>query len=238
MFGGNDSAGALLAWRGFAWHRRLSVAGQTLPLPPLGSLADPANFGEQRDDGTRPFGSDLDGWLGYALRLRYDNGSTLRINASTVDRRGDRELHRGEYAWQTRFTQLGLERSPNANWVVNGVALRGRSRMDMWTGPYVDIAVNTACLLLSRRWDRWRVNVRADSFDIAERNDETGRAATVALNYQAAKNWMLQFEAIMANSRRPCDVDDHRPGDGAGNRVRYTVVWNFNPQSQGRSGLP
>ena len=240
VFGGNDSAGALLAWRGFAWHRRLSVAGETLPLPPLGSLADPAIFGMQRDDGTRPFGADLDGRLGYALRLRYDNGSTLRINASAVDTRGDRELHRGEYAWQTIFTQLGIEWSPNANWVVTGEALHGSSRMGVLSGPHVDIAFNTAYLLLSRRWDRWRASIRADSFDItdrdlsiAERNDETGHAVTVALNYQATRNWMLQLEAITADSRRPGAVDDQLPVDGAGTALRFTAVWVFDSPSQG-----
>jgi hypothetical protein len=34
-FGGSDTAGALLAWRGWAMGARLSVAGETLPLPPL-----------------------------------------------------------------------------------------------------------------------------------------------------------------------------------------------------------
>ncbi len=38
--GNNDASGALLAWRGFAWHDRLSYYGETLPLPTFEAFHD------------------------------------------------------------------------------------------------------------------------------------------------------------------------------------------------------
>ena len=82
VFGGNDSAGALLAWRGFASHDRLTAFGEVLRLPSLPTLSE--GFAGQRDDGSKPFGPDLDGRPGYALRTRFGQREPL---ASPCDRR-------------------------------------------------------------------------------------------------------------------------------------------------------
>ncbi|HKO55167.1 MAG TPA: hypothetical protein VJ276_04770, partial [Thermoanaerobaculia bacterium] len=97
-FRGNDTAGALLAWRGWQLHSRLATYGDVHPLPPL----HPA-FAEQRADGTTAFGRDLDGRLGFAGRARVATPDRWSLQFAHVDNRGDRLLRRGEYAWQTRF---------------------------------------------------------------------------------------------------------------------------------------
>ena len=106
LFGGNDSMGALLAYRGSSYWRVRTSYGDVLSLPKTQPLSDAGMFGEQRDDGTKPFGKDLDNRPGYALRMNYLS-DRLTINAAWVDSRGDTELHRGEYAWCTRFAMLG-----------------------------------------------------------------------------------------------------------------------------------
>ncbi len=73
-------------------NNRLSVYGEALPLLPLPSLRDPRRFGAQRVDGTQPFGPNLDGRLGFALRGRYDNGSGIRFSAFYTDNGGDQNI--------------------------------------------------------------------------------------------------------------------------------------------------
>ncbi|HWW62287.1 MAG TPA: hypothetical protein VN181_13025, partial [Thermoanaerobaculia bacterium] len=68
-FRGNDTMGALLAWRGWSVGNRLSLFDETVRLPKLWSL--PRWFPEQRLDGTQPFGRDLDGRTGFAGRFRF-----------------------------------------------------------------------------------------------------------------------------------------------------------------------
>ena len=93
--------GALLAWRGWAIGNRLSTYSEVLPLPPLSSLE--TSFPLQRKDGTKPFGTDLDGRTGYSARVRYSDPQPANVIYTYLDNRGDRELHRGEYAWATKF---------------------------------------------------------------------------------------------------------------------------------------
>lgn len=207
-FGGNDSAGTLLAWRGFAWHDRIGVFGEVLPLPALPSLVDGAEFGHQRNDGTRPFGSDLDGRVGWSLRASYGPPERLRGFASAVDTRGDRGLHRGEYAWRTRFALLGLEWQPAPRWSIAGEWLRGDSGMGFAPGPRVQIDFRAAYLLASFAPDeRWRFSARVEGFAIDDRdgvvedNDDRGHALTLAALRQFGEHWRAAVELIRAEGR-------------------------------------
>jgi hypothetical protein len=107
VFRGNDSMGALLAWRGWTIGNRLSVYDEVLPLPPIESLR--TVFIKQRTDGTVPFEADLDKRTGYATRIRYALPERFNVQYTHLDNRGDRQLHRGEYAWATRFDDIGAE---------------------------------------------------------------------------------------------------------------------------------
>jgi len=205
---GNDSSGALLAWRGFAQHDRLSVLGEVLALPALPSLADSGAFGHQRDDGTRPFGPDLDGRPGYALRTRFGDPRRFRLLASGFDNRGDRALHRGEYAWRTRFALIGGEWSPDEHWSLAGEWMRGDSGMGFAPGPRVDIDFDAAYVLASYASDDlWRYSARVESFTIrdrdgvAENNDDRGHAVSVSLLRNVGANWRLGMEWLHGNSR-------------------------------------
>ncbi len=216
-FGGNDTAGALLAWRGWAMGNRLSTLGERLPLPPLASLSNPAAFGEQRraargDAITQPVGRELDGRVGWALRGRFEGGGTL-VQASAYDNRGDRALHDGEYAWRTRTEQLALQwqRGP-LTLVAEG--LQGKSGMGAETRPYVDIDLWAWYALASVAGDTWRVSARFDRFathdrdhSAAETNDEYGRAVTVAGFWQPRERFRLGVEWLDLRADRPAAAE-------------------------------
>jgi hypothetical protein len=192
-FRGNDSMGALLAWRGWSIGNRLSTYGEVLPLPPLPSLD--ASFPLQRKDGTKPFGTDLDGRTGYSARVRYAVPQRASLLYTYVDNRGDRELHRGEYAWATKFHLLGVEAGHPDRLVVAGEYLRGSTTMGRGI-TFVDADFFAAYLLLSGKSGRHRLTARYELFNTeeqdfspAETNEENGRALTLT--------WMLDATSVL-----------------------------------------
>ena len=196
-FKGNDSMGAMLAWRGWTIGNRLSVYNEALPLPPLESLR--TTFGRQRRDGTVPFENDLDGRAGYSARIRYSIPERFNIQFTRLDNRGDRLLHRGEYAWDTDFDQIGAE------WHVRDTTvlaewMAGRTTM----GPRligVDANFYAAYALASQHAGRSRFSARLDLFQtsdnrpvLVDRYDEHGRAWTFAWLYDVRAHWRAGAE--------------------------------------------
>ncbi len=233
VFGNNDASGALLAWRGFAWHDRLSYYGETLPLPPLASLGDPAIFGDQDDNGTTPFGADLDGRPGYALRARWSTEKQTWM-LTAVDTRGDLGLHDGEYAWRTRFLLAGFEHNALAEgWGYAAEALGGDSRMGIPGLPKAHIRFYTAYLLASYGADPWRYSVRVEGFDIddidqtiAENNEEQGWALTLAA-IRYAGPWRLGMELLYVDGRRPGAGELAIPLQTGGEQLRFEARYEF-----------
>lgn len=227
LFGGNDTAGALLAWRGWAMGDRLATIGETLPLPALPSLDAGGPFAEQDRDGTTPFRGDLDGRPGWAGYLRYRYSGLARVLVTHYDNRGDREIHgdissgMGEYAWDTAFDQLGVELFPATGWTVAGEHLRGRTRMGVPT-PRADADFAATYLLLSWqhedlratvRWDRFSTDDR-DHLATGERSDEDGHAWTAALMWQARPELWLGIECVDVDVSRPALVGPGSRADG------------------------
>lgn len=203
-FKGNDSMGALIAWRGWTIGNRLTLYNEVLPLPPLQSLR--TTFARQRRDGTVPFERDLDGRAGYAARVRYAIPERFNIQLTRVDNRGDRRLHRGEYAWATDFNQIGAELHARdttmlAEW------MGGRTTM----GPIligVDTNFYAAYLLGSQHIGRSRFSARLDWFQtsdnrpvIVDRYDEHGRAWTLAWLYDLRAHWRAGAEFTQVTGR-------------------------------------
>lgn len=233
-FGGNDSSGALLAWRGFAQHDRLSVLGEVLPLPALPTLADGGAFADQRDAGSRPFGPDLDGRIGYALRTRFGDLQHFRLLVTWFDNRGDRGLYRGEYAWRTRFALLGGEWSPDARWRLAGEWMRGDSGMGFAPSPRVDIDFDTAYVLASLAPDdTWRFTARVESFTItdrdgvAENNDDHGRAFSLTVLRNFGTSWRLGLEWLHGDSRHAAASLLGRDDETGGNFWRIDLRRRF-----------
>jgi hypothetical protein len=231
---GNDSSGALLAWRGFAQHDRLSTLGEVLPLPALPTLATGAEFGGQRDDGSRPFGRDLDGRIGYAVRARLADPERLRVLATWVDTRGDRDLHRGEYAWRTRFAIVGAEYLFDPRWTLAGEWLSGRSGMGFAPGPRVDLDFDTAYLLASfAPSETWRFSARVEQFRIrdrdgvAENNDDTGHALAFAAFRTLGASWRAGVEWTDSDTRHAASALVNTAPETGGRQWRIELRRSF-----------
>jgi hypothetical protein len=184
-FRGNDTMGTLLGWRGWSIGDRVSVYNEVLPLPPLPTLR--TVFSHQRVDGTKPFGSDLDGRAGLAARVRLTRPERALLQYTYVDNRGDRLLYRGEYAWATKFHLLSAEVGNRNRTLLATEYMTGSTGMGSGRSGSVDIDFYAGYVLLSQKVSRQRFTFRYDAFDTAERdfsiaetNDENGRAWTLA----------------------------------------------------------
>lgn len=220
-FQGNDSMGALLGWRGWTIGNRLSTFDEVLPLPPLEPF-----FAAQRDDGTKPFGRDLDGNTGWSARVRYSIPSRASVQYAYVDNRGDRELHRGEYAWATDFHVIGGELGDPDDLVVAAEYMRGSTGMG-FAPAFVEGDFYAAYALISDKRGRNRWTARFDVFGVDEQdfslaapNDENGRSWTLAWLYDVTN-------AIRAGAEFTQVTGDNFAGQGTNGRsvtaeLRYT----------------
>lgn len=205
-FWGNDSMGALLAYRGWSYGRQRTAYNDVIAVPELNSLADGQPFAGQRDDGTRPFGNDLDGDPGYALRTQY-LADRWTFSLAWIDNRGDTTLIDGEYAWRTQFAILGASWFVTESFELLGEASRGSTTMG--AGPGVDASFYSAYLMGSYRFSDYRLSARYDQFGIDDDdamdqdNHEIGRSVTIALMWAEQKSPLsVGAEMMYLDSKR------------------------------------
>lgn len=210
-FRGNDTMGALLAWRGWAVGDRLSTYDEVLPLPPLPTLD--TFFAAQRDDGTQPFGRDLDGNTGYSARVRYSVPQRANVQYTFVDNRGDRALYRGEYAWATSFHLIGTEIGNPDDLVFAAEYMTGKTGMGH-APSFVDSGFYAAYALLSEKRNRNRWTARyeifktsEEDFSAAESNEENGRSWTLTWFFDLTERTRLGAEFTQVTGDRPGTPD-------------------------------
>ncbi len=232
-FGACDTAGTLLAWRGWAMGTRLSVVSETLPLPPLPTLAPGAAFGEQQAEGTRPV-DELDDRLGWHVRGRWSRSGVGLLQLAWTDTRGDRTLHAGQYAWATRFASAGAElRLDRVRLVAEG--LWGETGMGVRTGPHVDLGIRAAYVLAtwSSEGDALRFTARYDAFEnedrdrVVEPNEESGWAVTVAALYSPRPWLRLGLEYLELRGDRPAAAFAGTSADASARRAQAELRLRF-----------
>jgi hypothetical protein len=208
-FRNNDTSGALLAWRGWAFGNRLTVYNEVLPLPPLFSL--PTAFDDQRHDGTKPFGRDLDGRTGYSLRARLSLPERAMLQLTHVDNRGDREEYpsgRGiEYSWATRFDMIGAQIGTTSPTTLLAEYAWGSTGMG--SAPnFVDAGFYAGYVLVSHKSARFRTTARIDTFGTSDRdhiledNSEHGIGWTLAAFYEPTGRLRTGVEFSSVSARR------------------------------------
>jgi hypothetical protein len=185
-FRNNDTAGALLAWRGWTVGDRLSVYNEVLPLPPLFSLS--TGFADQRADGTVPFEQDLDKRTGYAARLRVQLPERANAQLTHFDNRGDRKEYRDEYAWQTRFDVLSAQVGVTSPTTVAAEYLRGKTGMGA-PPIFVDAGISAWYVLVSHKMGRERFSARFDGFATEDRD----RAPLAETNTEHGHSWLFAW---------------------------------------------
>ncbi|MDH3953586.1 MAG: hypothetical protein OEV03_05180 [Gammaproteobacteria bacterium] len=210
-FRDNDPAGGLIAWKGWSLHDRQTRFRDTLPLPPLPQI-QPDGFFWRQDPFFIPF-QENDDELGFYAGAEWQYQNRFLLRTTIYDNRADpRSVVNRQYAWYTEFSHLGLQATlPGevgliAQWMsgetVMGPEIRG--------AHVVDNAYASYFVLLTRAFDRHRVSIRYDDFEITEadrvpldENAEDGDAWTLAYRYQFNDTFSVAAEWLQIHSERP-----------------------------------
>jgi hypothetical protein len=192
VFFGNDPAGSLLAWQGWALHDLQSRLGDKLPLAALPQLQAGGAFAAQ-DPYVAPF-REIDDRAGYYVGAEWRRGRRTLLRVSHYDNRGDPEATAGgQYAWATSFDQLGAQLDLPGDFGVILQWLRGRTAMGPLVGPAhaVDVRFRSHFVMATKRFGNQRLSLRYDAFSAADAdivpnddNSESGHAWTAAYGYR------------------------------------------------------
>lgn len=189
IFAANDTAGALLTFRGWALHDRTTLAFRRQPLPPL---PEPIEYDQPRF--THPLLDVEPGFAhrpGYYAKLVWQPPVPVRIELFRYDNRADPEAVNDdlEWGWRTQFNHVGIAADLGGRTEFKLQALTGRTRMGMTedNGIWVDNRFRAAFALVSHSFTKGGVAVRIDAFDsrhhgslVDGESNETGWAATLA----------------------------------------------------------
>jgi len=221
LFTGNDTAGALLAWRGWTVGDRLTGLRERIALPALPTFAPGGGIPAQVA-WTHPF-REIDGRPGAYVLLGHAHASGWRSRLWLYDNFGDPSiLKSGQYSWRTRFVHGWVERRWSNGWALAFEAMTGSTQMGPRARLAVDNDYTTTSLHLSRSALGLTWGLRAERFDVRDRdgtaddpNDERGRGLTLhASRALAQSGWALIAEANQVvserSARRLLGLPEHR----------------------------
>ena len=211
VFAANDTAGALLTFRGWALHDRHTLVFRRQPLPPL-----PEPTAWVQPQFTHPLIDIRDGFAdrpGYYAKLAWQPPLPVRLELFHYDNRGDPEAvnEELEWGWRTRFSNIGaiMELDPTTQLKVQ--ALAGRTKMgfvevdEIW----FDNRFRSAFALLTKGIGKATLAVRVDGFDsrqsgsfMGPRYDEGGWAATLAGRRDFGRHLSGMVELLHVSSKR------------------------------------
>lgn len=231
---GSDSLGSQLAWGGWRMSRRLSVTNEVLPLGPLFTLKDNAVFHDQRNDGSQPIGGDLDDRIGFHAHLSWQNPDVFSIKVSYFDNRGDRQLHRGEYAWDTSFFDIGYHWQIDGQWELLGEFVRGKTGMGGGLAS-VDADFSNVYIMSSWKQGANRISLRYEDFELqekdfslAENNNDSGNAWTIAWIYQNDSPWQLGLEYVSLRSKNAAQIQSGFVGNNQEKMLTFELRRSIN----------
>ncbi len=210
VFVANDPTGSMLAWKGWSAHNRQSRFGDKLPLAPLPQIQPGMLFANQ-DPYVAPF-REIDGRAGYYVGGEWRFSQQLLFRAMHYDNRADPTLFEdGQYAWATKFEHIAaLVALPGDvdllfQWMTGTTVL----------GPVVngahlvDNEFDSKYLMLTRTFDRHRLSVRYDKFEVTEndqttedRNDDDGYVWTFAYFYEFSDKVSFGAESLRIKTDR------------------------------------
>jgi hypothetical protein len=206
VFGGNDTSGTLLSFRGWSLHGLRTGVQTEFQLPPL----TPFMARRQKDE-TYP-SWEIDNRPGYYVRLEWRPPAPVTLQALHYDNRGDRTSARDhQWAWETQFSTLTATWSPDSQTRVWAQALTGRT----WMGfarpeTWADVSFRAIYLMGTRGVGPGALSVRIDGFDADDNThakldaaDERGWAITAGWRQPLADWADLFVEAQRIQSDRP-----------------------------------
>jgi hypothetical protein len=227
VFGWNDTSGTLLTFRGWALGEARAGPQTDFGLPPL------SDYIRRRQAAITSPTWEIDHRAGIYGRLEWRPPAPLVVDAFHYDNRGNRTGVRAlQWAWETRFDDVGVTWAPRPGTRIRTQALAGHTWMGYATPrTWVDLSFRAAYLMATKDFGVGphpvAASLRLDAFDTRDHSGETdddsyaehGWAATVGLR-RPLTDWADLFvEAQRVASRRP-----GRALVGEAPRQRQTLV--------------
>jgi hypothetical protein len=199
-FVANDPAGSLLAWKGWSVHDRQSRFSD-----------EPGMLFAAQDPYVEPF-QEIDDEVGFSINAEWRFDSRFLLRAMHFDNRAvPTAIVNGQYGWTTVFDHVGLQVtlpgdiSLIAQWM-NGSTVMG----PVVDGAHVvDVEFASYFMLLTRTFEKHRIAVRYDNFDVAENdstpedeNSEYGHAWTLNYQYRLTDKINLAVEWLSIKTHR------------------------------------
>ena len=206
VFGFNDTAGALVAMRGWALHDIWAGAFSRMPLPPLPM---PLRFAQPQ--WSTP-ALEADGRPGFYARLTL-NAAPVALDAFYYANGGDPTSVTPElqWGWDTRFLKLGARIDLGPRTRLLAQALTGTTEMGFVDqgAIWVDTRFRAAFLRLTHGVGPVALSGRVDLFDTRQRgswlpaeDDEQGWALTAAATWRLSGPFELLLEWLHVDSER------------------------------------
>jgi hypothetical protein len=208
LFGFNDTAGSLLAFRGWALHDRQAGTFSRQILPPLAS--DMVGLQPQWTTPT----AEIDHRIGFYGRLEY-RLAPVTFSAFYYDNRGDPVAFTShlQWGWRTRFLNLGARADLGPHTRLLAQALSGSTHMgrdeDEEDKYWVETRFRAAYLRLTQEIGRVALSGRVDLFDTSQHgeyvgadDDEQGWSLTGAADWHLTRQAQLVLEWLHVDSDR------------------------------------
>jgi hypothetical protein len=232
-FGFDDTAGTLMAFRGWALHDEEATVFGSFPIP-TNAPGRMALFSWQ--DPYSKSMLEVDERVGFYGQVRYDGGDGFSLSAFHYDNAGDRMAIDGkQWGWETRFTNFGASLSPAPGARLLAQYLTGETKSG-WYMPQVVIDAEFSSFYLLGAWDLGPVEItgRYDSFDVDDQSfaaidnqNETGSAVTLALGRQLMPNVMGRLELMRIDSDRPARTDAGLPAEDQQTVLQTSLKYEF-----------
>jgi hypothetical protein len=189
VFVANDTAGALLTFRGWALHDRTTLDFRRQPLP---HLPEALEYYQPRY--THPLLDVGPGFAkrpGYYAKLAWQPPVPVRFELFRYDNRADPELvnENLEWGWRTQFNHVGAVAELGGGNRIKVQAIAGRARMgfDEGLGIWIDNRFRSAFALATHDFSNGGIAARVEGFDsrhkgslMASESNENGWAVTLA----------------------------------------------------------
>ena len=217
LFDVNDTAGALLAFRGWALHDVKALAFQSQPLPKLNEFME---YAQPRY--SHPI-KEMDGGFfsrpGYYVKLSWQPPLPVRLEMLHYDNGSDPESVNAEleWGWRTRFDNLGLVADLSPFTQLRAQAMRGRALMGFEEEGriWIDTRFRSAFALITQQLGKGSLSGRVEVFAtrhhgsaITSNDDENGYAATIAVRRSLGEHASVFVEALRISSKHDARLRD------------------------------
>jgi hypothetical protein len=237
LFTGDDTAGTILTFRGWAQHDIATSSNTALQLPYGGNGGYTTLFLKQAAL-SKPM-VEVDGRGGYYLRLDWRPPAPIAFNMFYFDNPANPAIVRnGQYGWSTQFIDGGMTWQITAKNQMLSQHMWGRTKMGagMPEGRHpADIQFESAYAMLTHSLDSGdKITARIEyfsTFDYSlvdiDNNNEKGYSATVAWMKPLTSNLDLALEALDITSNRPSRATQFEASRQAQTQVQLSLKFHL-----------